>query len=119
MQLYSITYDQLTLISTFDDKGNKTGDREERVRVSMHDLPLPTAQMYRSKMTGLNFVMVAQTAVSNEQPRTYKRERRREDTSTQRAAARPAQPAKPTKQEQINQAAATGNMAAGINLKGK
>ncbi|OCP22001.1 MULTISPECIES: hypothetical protein [unclassified Ensifer] len=117
MQLYSITYDQLTLISVFDDKGNRTGEREERVRVSMHDLPLQTAQMYRGKMTGLNFEMTAQTAVSNEQPRTSKRDRRvHEDTSVQRAAARPAQP---TKQQQINQAAATGDMTAAINNRSK
>lgn len=117
MQLYSIEYDQLTLISVFDAKGKKTGDREERVRVSMHDLPLQTAQMYRSKMTGLNFVLIAQTAVSNEQPRSYKRDRRaHEDTSAQRAAARPSQP---SKQQQINQAAATGDMTAAINNRSK
>lgn len=118
MQLYSITYDQLTLIATFDAMGNKTGDREERVRVSMHDLPLSTAQMYRDKMTGLNFVMTAQTPGQSEQPRTYKRDRRREDSKvhTARAAARPAQP---SQQSQINQAAVTGDMTAALNNRSK
>lgn len=114
MQLYSITYDQLTKISVFDDKGNKSGEREERVRVSMHDLPLQTAQMYRGKMTGLNFVMTEQT-VANEAPRTNRRERS-ESTGTQRAAARPAQP---SQQSKINQAAATGDLAAAINNRSK
>jgi hypothetical protein len=116
MQLYTITYDYVTRISTFDAKGNKTGDREERVRVSMHDLPLQTAQMYRGKMTGLNFVMTAQTAVSSEQPRSHKRERREYSAPTPSAAARPAQP---SKQQQINQAAATGDLTAAINNRGK
>ncbi|QIG69131.1 hypothetical protein EVB78_097 [Rhizobium phage RHph_N1_15] len=112
MQLYSITYDQVTQISTFDDKGKKTGEREERVRVSMHDLPLQTAQMYRDKMTGLNFVMSAQTAVSNDQPRSHKRDRRDYDATNKSAPARPAQP---SKQQQINQAAASGDLTAAIN----
>jgi hypothetical protein len=116
MQLYSITYDQLTLISTFDSKGKKTGDREERVRVSMHDLPLSTAQMYRGKMSGLNFVMVAQTAISNEQPRAHRRDRREHESGSQRAAARPAQS---SRQSQINQAAETGDMTAAINNRSK
>ncbi|AGC36104.1 hypothetical protein B7L88_gp060 [Rhizobium phage RHEph10] len=116
MQLYSITYDQVTQISTFDGKGNKIGDREERIRVSMHDLPLQTAQMYRGKMTGLNFVMTAQTAISNEQPRSHKRDRRDYSASTQSAAARPAQP---SKQQQINQAAATGDLTAALNNRSK
>ncbi|MBX4911415.1 hypothetical protein HJA82_29315 [Rhizobium bangladeshense] len=112
MQLYSITYDQVTLISVFDSKGKKTGDREERVRVSMHDLPLQTAQMYRGKMSGLNFVMTAQTAISSEQPRSHKRDRRDYGATSKSAAARPAQP---SKQQQINQAAASGDMTAAIN----
>ncbi|WP_276122612.1 hypothetical protein [Pararhizobium qamdonense] len=119
MQLYSIEYDQLALISTFDDKGNKVGEEEKRVRVTMNDLPLQTAQMYRGKMTGLNFIMTEQVRSHNERPRSYKRDRRDTDTSTQRAAARPSQPAQPSKQSQINQAATTGDMTAAINNRSK
>ncbi len=117
MQLYSITYDQLTLVSVFDEKGKKIADREERVRVSMHDLPLSTACMYRDKMTGLNFEMRAQTPGQSEQPRSYKRDHRREDAkvNSARAAARPSQPSK----QQINQAAASGDLTAAINNRSK
>jgi hypothetical protein len=116
MQLYSIEYDQVTQISTFDSKGVKVSDREERVRVAMHNLPLQTAQMYRGKMTGLNLTMTAEIA-GQEQPRSYARGKRK--PHEQHTAAPAASPAKPSKQSQINQAAATGNLAAAINNRSK
>lgn len=120
MQLYSIEYDQLTLISVFDANGNKTGDRQERVRVSMNDLPLQTAQMYRNRMKGLNFVMTAQIP-GRDEPRSYRKrnnyqEQPREPKKVKSATAGPA---KPSKEEQRKQAAQTGDMTAAINLKDK
>jgi hypothetical protein len=112
MQLYSIEFDQLTLSSEADAAGNMVSS-ETRTRKRISDLPLQTMAMYREKMTGLNFVSEAQTEVSND---PVKRERR---TYSHNGAAK-APPVGTTlvksHQEKINDAAASGDLTAAINM---
>jgi hypothetical protein len=116
MQLYKIEYDQLTLVSVFDEKGTKIGNKEERIRLSMNDLPLQTAQMYRDKMKGLNFVMTAQ-ALSRDEPRTRKQKKIYE-REARTAAPKTVTPQK-SREEQLKEAAQSGDMAAAINMRSK
>jgi hypothetical protein len=110
MQLFSIEYDQLTLESLFDADGNYVETVELRQRRRIHDLPLQTMAMYREKMQGLNFTVERQSEVSNE---PLKRERR---TYSHKGAAKAPVSTTPVKsrQQQINEAAASGNIAAAI-----
>jgi hypothetical protein len=48
-QLYSVTFTRRQLISVFDEKGKKIDDREERISVTLHDLPYTTAEAYKGK----------------------------------------------------------------------
>ena len=48
-QLYSVTFHRKQLVSVFDTKGRKVEDKEERVSVTLHDLPYTTAEAYKGK----------------------------------------------------------------------
>jgi len=113
VQLYSIEFDQLTLQSQFDGNGNFTHTIEIRERRKINDLPLQTMVMYRGKMKGLNFESSVQVEVSNE---PVKRERRTYSHKGSAAAPVATKSVRPTKtrQEQINEAAASGDIAAAI-----
>jgi hypothetical protein len=103
--LYKVTFDQLTLISTFDSKGKKIGEREERVPISLHDLPYRTACMYRDKAKNLNFRMEKQGASDSEpKRRAYKDDRR----------DRPSFKGRP-REDAITRAAKSGDLAAAIS----
>ena len=106
MQLYTISYDKLTKVSTFDQRGNKTGERVERLRLSMHALPLQTARMYQSMMTDHNFTM--EPYVSGDEKPSYTH---RKQSAAKKQAARPAK----SKQSAQNEAARTGDLSAAIN----
>lgn len=111
MQLYRIEYDQLTLVSFFDDCGVKLHDGEERIRVAINDLPLPTAIMYRERMEGLNFVMTAQPQGYDERPRNHRAPKR----STSREVATVSKPA--PRRQTVQEAAQAGDMSAAINMR--
>lgn len=115
MQLYRIEYDQLTHVSKFDAKGNLLERVEERVRVSMNDLPLPTAIMYREKMQGLNFKMAPQE-IARETPRTNRQHKTFERTEKRAVSNAPAAP---TREQKVKEAAKAGDMTAAINMRSK
>lgn len=112
MHLYTVHFDRLTLISLFDDSGFKTGDYEDRVRVSLHDLPASTVAMYRERMSDLNFVAELQVP-GNERPTVRHTDRARRARDHRAKAPAPVQ-AGPTA---LQIAAQTGDMAAAINKR--
>ncbi len=115
MQLYRIEYDRLTLVSTFDAFGVKIHEGEERIRVSINDLPLSTACMYRERMQGLNFVMTAQVQGHEEQPRSHRPAKRSQSKELAPVAKAAPQP----RQQSIQEAAQAGDMSAAINMRSK
>jgi len=116
MQLYTVILENKHLISTFDEKGRKTGERTELIKQTICDLPLPTAEMYRKKDA-------ASVQIIKQDMREFGDRGRGRDVvrSAKKAASAPATKqapaARPTHQTNVQQAAATGNMTAAINAK--
>jgi hypothetical protein len=113
MQLFSIEYDQLTLVSNFAN-GVYVDMTELRERKRMYDLPLQTAHMYRERMVGLNFRMWAQAAESEEPAQKRRRQTQHHQVERDPPATRKA--VGKSKQQSINEAASSGDLSAAINV---
>ncbi|WLR90882.1 hypothetical protein [Shinella zoogloeoides] len=119
MQLYTVVLETKHLISTFNEKGQKIGQRTETIRQTICDLPHSTAMMYRTKDA-------ASVTVTKQDMSDFGRGDGRRDIA-QRSQKRSAAPitttkkapaARPAQQTSVQQAAATGNMTAAINAAG-
>lgn len=117
MQLFTIHYDRLTLVSIFDSSGQFAGSSEERIRVSIHDLPASTVAMYRQKMTGLNFEATLQDRVSSEPRRNWSDHTRGMKKGELTVVAYSNSPGKSSAQTALQRAAATGDLTAAINKR--
>ncbi|MER9176260.1 hypothetical protein NKH72_22030 [Mesorhizobium sp. M0955] len=114
MQLYTVKLLLCKMVSKFGPKGQLLSATEEDIEHVMHDLPWPTAQMYRDTSAPGKCEIVRQTMSAA--PATGERRRESVYVGSPRASA-PATPAKRkmTAQEKREQAARTGDLAAAIN----
>jgi hypothetical protein len=115
VQLYTVVLQQLKLVSRFDGKGRKISDTEEKIEVTFRDLPLSTAMMYQKTSAHGACQVIKQEASSSssrQQTRVYSSHDRR--SYEQRKPAEKQAP-KVAPANTIQNAAATGNLAAAIN----
>lgn len=117
MQLYTVVLETKHVISTFDAKGNKTGEKTDLIKHTIADLPHSTAMMYKTKDA-------ASVTVIKQDMSDFGRGNGRRDIA-QRSQKRAAAPITTTKKapaarpaSTVQQAAATGNMTAAINAIG-
>jgi hypothetical protein len=112
MQLYTVHLRQKKLISCFDSKGRKVGDKTEFITVKFTDLPWPTAKMYRDTSEEGACEIIRQ-----EQVIAGSRSRDRVIFEGRETKPRGSTVAKARSQSAIQKAAATGDMAAAINQR--
>lgn len=59
--LYSVTLERVTLVTTYDPAtGAVIAQTTERTKVTFHDLPAQTAEMYRRQFPDANVMLVKQ-----------------------------------------------------------
>lgn len=114
MQLYTVVIEQIKMVSKFGADGKKISDTEERVKVRITDLPLVTAQMYRTTDKNGGGVEIIPQAVSQ---RTDRPQQRREDYSFGGSAKSVKKPRKQVSDAAAKaaEAARTGDLSAAIN----
>lgn len=121
MQLYSVTFETIEVVSKFDSKGKKISEFKTPIKQTLHDLPASTAHAYADKTQ--NCVITKQefrvSSKSDGKSRHNVRfadqkvgKSRRPEPTKLDAPNRSAHP-----KQSINQAAATGDMAAAINAR--
>lgn len=108
-QLYTVRMVSKRIISRYDDKGRKIGEREDLVPQVYHDLPYQTALSYKTKFPDNKVDVVAQD-VAFEAPHKS-RPAAADEPRTKRPATRQTPPP-----SAIDHAARTGDMAAAINV---
>lgn len=118
MQLYTVVLENKHMISTFDEKGRKTGERMEFIKQTICDLPHSTALMYQSKDAGRVTVIKQDMSSSNRDNRRDISTRKVRSTPSAVTTTKKAPAARPT-QSAVQHAAATGNLTAAINAKGE
>lgn len=114
MQLYTVKMTTAHLISVFDAKGKKIGEKNEPIPVTICDLPAQTARMYAEKNPGGNVQIILQHGVHNDPSARSTAGRftpKREYTEKVKHSA-PAPVSRPKKD-----AALTGDMSAAINKR--
>ncbi|RWJ03411.1 hypothetical protein [Mesorhizobium sp.] len=113
MQLYTVRLLLCKMVSKYGPRGELISATEEDIEHIMHDLPWPTAQMYKDTSAPGKCEIIRQTVTE----RPAKHERRRESVhfgARQAASPKPTKP-KLTAQEKRERAAQTGNLAAAIS----
>ena len=120
MQLYTVKMTTKQIVSRFDDKGAKISESEILIPVTYTDLPLQTAQMYRSKNPDGNVQIIAQQAILNSaraRPGQYAstgERRERKQVSSYVPSSKPASKSAP-KPSAVQNAAQSGDLSAAIN----
>ena len=114
MQLYTVVLENKHIISTFDAKGKKTGEKTEFIKQTICDLPHSTAMMYKTKDAGR--VTVIKQDMSGFGERRGVTQRKAQHHPASITTTRKAPAARPAQQSSVQQAAATGDMAAAINM---
>lgn len=113
MQLYSVTLQQLHMVSRFDGKGALIERSETLVAHTMRDLPWQTAKMYQdTSEPGRCLIEKQAQTVANVSERRGDRVNFNRNASS---SASPAPTPKPSKADRIAAAARSGNLAAAIN----
>lgn len=108
MQLYTVELQNKHVISLFDAKGKKVGEKIEIIKQVIRDLPWSTVAMYKEKTNGACIV----AAQFDEAPRDQQRSSR----SSRHASSRDSKPATASPvRSTVQRAAETGNLAAAIN----
>lgn len=116
-QLYTVTFSQMKKVSRFDTKGNKISDTVELIPVTMRDLPLQTAQMYKRTQKYGTCEITPQAPSTGERERRY--DRGNFSTRSKSGSGQSKKPAKqaarPAPASSLQEAARTGDMSAAIN----
>ncbi|RWI35478.1 hypothetical protein [Mesorhizobium sp.] len=114
MQLYTVRLLLCKMVSKYGPRGELISATEEDIEHVLHDLPWPTAQMYKDTSAPGKCQIIRQDMSA----RPAKHERRRESVHFgSRQAAAPTRSAKPklTAQEKRERAARTGDLSAAIS----
>jgi hypothetical protein len=112
-QLYTVRMVSRKIISSFDQSGNKTGEREELIPITFHDLPHPTALAYKTKFPDAQVVITMQSGEIGGRKETVHVQSARRFGKTTAFKARIAEP----EGSEDFSAAQTGDMAAAINAE--
>lgn len=115
MQLYTVKLANKHIVSVFDAKGKKTGEKTTIVEQVIRDLPYPTAQMYKNK-DGDRCTVIKQTEQTGD--RNYRANistRTAKHTSPNVTSTQKKPTARPARETNIQRAAMTGDLSAAIN----
>lgn len=115
MQLYTVKLANKHIISCFDTKGKKIGERTDTIVQTICDLPHQTAMMYKSK-DGDRCTVIAQEVARKDARRTNIQTREARQSASKIIQTKKSPTASPSRQSSnMQQAAMRGDMSAAIS----
>lgn len=115
MTLYTVELQNKHIVSMFNDKGVKIGEKTEIIKQVIRDLPSSTVAMYKEKTKGA-LVITAQAEEAPVRSDAIGRTRRENKAPAQVRDYTPSASPK-SAQSSIQKAAERGDMAAALNVK--
>ena len=117
-QFYTVTMVRKQTIKKYDDKGRFVAEETKELPVVFHDLPLPTAQMYRDKFPDAKVTIAEQAqSIDHEARKKFGRPAYKKARPDEYVPITDDAPSIAPRRSSTHTAAATGDMAAAINAE--